>query len=49
MSTIALYAIAALLWFVWRQLEGIALSLQSLREIAEHNHRRKHGEESQEA
>lgn len=49
MATIALYAIAALLWFIWGQLEGIALSLQSLREIAEHNHRRKHGEESQEA
>lgn len=49
MATIALYIIAGLLWFVWRQLESIALSLQSLREIAEHNHRRKHGEESQEA
>ena len=49
MSTAALVVLIAMLWFIWRSLESIALSLQSLRNIAEHNHRRKHGEESQKA
>lgn len=49
MSTIGDIAICLMLWFVWRQLESIALALQALRNIAEYNHRRKHGEESQEA
>ena len=49
MSTVALFTIATLLWFIWKQLESIALSLMALRNIAEQNHRSKYGKESQEA
>lgn len=49
MSTIGDILIVAMLWFIWRQLESIALSLMALRNIAEQNHRSKHGKESQEA
>lgn len=49
MSIIGDIAICLMLWFVWRQLESIALSLMALRNIAEQNHRSKYGEESQKA
>lgn len=49
MSTIALTVIAGLLWFIWRQLSDIADALSSLRNIAEQNHRRNYGKESQKA
>ena len=49
MSTVALFGISALLWFIWRSLESIALSLMALRNIAEQNHRRNYGKESQKA
>lgn len=49
MSTIGDIAICLMLWFVWRSLESIALSLMALRNIAEQNHRSKYGKESQKA
>jgi len=49
MSTAALVVLIAMLWFIWRSLESIDLSLMTLRNIAEQNHRSKYGKESQKA